>query len=96
MLNSIGSDLLRSLNKAGISKQIEAVQVCDQWEKVICNIFGQQVIGQTQALHFKNGILTVAVLSPVLAQEFKFKEEEIKKEINKGRKDKVRKIRFEI
>lgn len=96
MLNSIGSDLLRSLNKAGISKQIEAVQVCDQWEKVICQIFGEQVIGQTQALHFKNGILTIAVLSPVLAQEFKFKEEEIKKEINKGRKDKVRKIRFEI
>ncbi|MFA6897351.1 MAG: DciA family protein [Patescibacteria group bacterium] len=96
MLNSIGGDLLNSLNKAGISRQIEAVQVCDLWEKVICGIFGKQVIGQSQALHFKNGTLTVAVLSPVLAQEFKFKEEEIKKEINAGRKDKVRKIRFEI
>lgn len=96
MLHSIGGDLLQSLNKAGISKQIEAVQVCDLWEKVICKIFGEQVIGQTQALHFKDGTLTVAALSPVLAQEFKFKEEEIKKELNAGRKEKVRKIRFEI
>lgn len=96
MLHSIGSDLLKSLNKAGISKQIEAVQVCDLWEKIICQIFGEQVVGQSQAMHFKNGVLTVAVLSPVLAQEFKFKEDEIKSELNKGRSDKVRKIRFEM
>jgi predicted nucleic acid-binding Zn ribbon protein len=96
MLNSIGGDLQRSLGKAGISKQIEAVQVCDMWEKIIGKIFGEQVAGQTQAMYFKNGTLAVAVLSPVLAQEFKFKEEEIIKEINRGRSDKVRKIRFEI
>ncbi|MDD3006591.1 MAG: DciA family protein [Candidatus Pacebacteria bacterium] len=96
MLNSIGGDLLKSLGKAGISKQIEAVQVCDLWEKVICKIFGEQVVGQSQAMYFKDGVLAVAVLNPVLAQEFKFKEEEIKKEINQGRSDKIRKIRFEI
>lgn len=96
MLDFIGSDLLKSINKAGIARQIEAVAVCDMWEKVVCKIFGEQIRGRSQALHFKGGVLTVAVLSPVLAQEFKFKEEEIKKEINLGRKDQVRKIRFEV
>ncbi len=96
MLDSIGGDLQQSLNKAGITRQIDAVRVCERWEKVISGIFGKQVTGKSQALHFKNGTLTVAVLSPVLAQEFRFKEEEILKEINEGRKDKVRKIRFEI
>jgi len=96
MLHSIGGDLQMSLNKAGISKQIDAVQVCDLWEKAISKIFGAQVSEQTQAMYFKNGTLAVAVLSPVLAQEFRFKEEEIIKEINRGRSDKVRKIRFEI
>lgn len=96
MLNSIGADLKRSINKAGITKQIEAVAVCDLWEKVVCGIFGEQIEGKSQALHFKNFTLTVAVLNPVLAQEFKFKEEEIKKRLNEGRMEKVRKIRFEI
>jgi len=95
MLNSIGDDLLKSLNKAGIARQIDAVTVCDSWEKVIIDIFGPQVEGKTQAMHFKNGTLTVAVLSPVLAQEFRFKEDDIKKGLNKGRKEYVRKIRFE-
>jgi len=96
MLNSIGGDLKKSINKAGITRQIEAVAVCDLWEKIICQIFGEQVIGKTQALHFKDGILTVAVLNPVLAQEFRFKEKEIRIEINKGRSEFVRKIKFEI
>lgn len=95
MLDSIGSDLQRSLNKAGITRQIDAVRVCEKWEKVIAGIFGPQVSGKSQALHFKNGTLTVAVLSPVLAQEFKFKEEEILEGINAGRQEKVRKLRFE-
>lgn len=96
MLSSIGSDLGKSINKAGISRQIEAVLICDLWEKAICDIFGKQVAEKSQALHFKNGVLTVAVLNPVLAQEFKFKEEEIKKHLNSGGKGLVGKIRFEI
>ncbi len=96
MLNSIGADLQKSINKAGIAKQVEAFQVCDLWEKTVCQIFGKQIVGQSQALYFKNGILTVAVLNPVLAQEFKFKEEEIKNILNSNQREKVRKIRFEI
>jgi predicted nucleic acid-binding Zn ribbon protein len=95
MLNFIGSDLGKAINKAGIAKQIEAVQVCDLWEKRIVGIFGAQVAEKSQALHFKNGVLTVAVLSPVLAQEFRFKEEEIMRALNQGRMEKVRKLRFE-
>jgi len=96
MLSSIGADLKKSINKAGISRQIEAVEVCDLWEKVVCQIFGNQVIDKSRALSFKDGTLTVAVLSPVLSQEFRFKEEEIKSNLNRGRKIWVKKIRFEI
>ncbi|MCK4891804.1 MAG: DUF721 domain-containing protein [Candidatus Pacebacteria bacterium] len=97
MLHSIGGDLKRSISKAGISREIEAFQVCDFWQKVIENIFTKEIADKTQAIKYKNGTLTVAVLSSVLAQEFKFKEEEIKEEINKKtRYNAVRKIRFEI
>lgn len=97
MLHSIGGDLKRSISKAGISREIEAFQVCDFWQKVIEDIFTKEIADKTQAIKYKNGTLTVAVLSSVLAQEFKFKEEEIKEEINKKtRYNAVRKIRFEI
>jgi predicted nucleic acid-binding Zn ribbon protein len=97
MLSSISNDLKKSINKAGISREVEAFQICEMWKKVIEEIFTKEVAEKTQAVKYKNGALTIAVLSSVLAQEFKFKEEEIKEEINKKIGYKVvRKIRFEI
>ena len=97
MLTSINYDLKKSLNKAGIDKQVKAAQICQFWDEAIKSIFGQKIAEKSQALKFKNGTLTIAVLSSVLAQEFKFKEEEIEEEINKKVGYKlVRKIRFEI
>lgn len=97
MLHSIGGDLKISISKAGISREIEAFQICEFWQKVIEDIFTKEIADKTQAIKYKNGALTVAVLSSVLAQEFKFKEEEIKEEINKkARYNAVRKIRFEM
>ena len=97
MLTSINYDLKKSINKAGIDKQVKAAQICHFWQEVIREIFGQEIAKKSQALKFKNGALTVAVLSSVLAQEFKFKEEEIKSKINKKvGYSLVKKIRFEI
>ncbi|MBW6441191.1 DUF721 domain-containing protein [Patescibacteria group bacterium] len=97
MLSSITSDLKKSINKAGIGSQIQAYQICEYWTSTISDIFSKEVAEKSQAIKYKNGTLTVAVLSSVFAQEFKFKEEEIKKEINKKvRYDAVRKIRFEL
>jgi len=97
MLTSISYDLKKSINKAGINEQVKAAQICQFWQEVIKSIFGQKVAEKSQAIRFKNGALTVAVLSSVLAQEFKFKEGEIKDEINKKVGYKlVGKIRFEI
>lgn len=97
MLTSISVSLKKSINKAGINKQVEAAQVCEFWQEAIKDIFGSVVAEKSQAIRFKNGTVTVAVLSSVLAQEFKFKEGEIKEKINKKTGyNAVRKIRFEI
>ena len=96
MFHSIGRDLKKSINKAGISREIEAFQICESWQKVIEVIFTEEVAKKSQAIKYRNGALTVAVLNSVLAQEFKFKENEIKEEINKKAEyNAVRKIRFE-
>ena len=97
MLLQIGGDLKKSINKAGLGKQVEAYQVCDLWNNIIEEIFTKEVAEKSQAIKYKDGTLTVAVLNSVFAQEFKFKEEEIKNEMNKEIRYKaVRKIRFEV
>jgi len=97
MLTSISGYLKKSINKAGINKQVEAAQICQFWQSAAEDIFGKDVAEKSQAIRFKNGAITVAVLSSVLAQEFKFKEDEIKENINKkAGRDIVRKIRFEM
>jgi len=97
MLLQIGGDLKKSINKAGLGKQVEAYQVCNYWGKIIEEIFTKEVSEKSQAIKYKDGTLTVAVLNSVFAQEFKFKEKEIKERMNKeiGYKS-VRKIRFEL
>ncbi|MDF1498158.1 MAG: DciA family protein [Patescibacteria group bacterium] len=97
MLQSISKDIKKSINKAGIGREIEAYQLCEFWKEIIENIFTKEISEKSQAIKFKNGVLTVAVLSSVISQEFKFKEEEIKEKLNKkARYNAVRKIRFEI
>ncbi|MCK5085466.1 DUF721 domain-containing protein [Candidatus Parcubacteria bacterium] len=97
MLTSINSDLKKSIQKAGIGREMDAFQICEFWKKVIEDVFNREIAEKSQAIKYKNGTLTVAVLSSVLAQEFKFKEDEIKEEINKKvGHNAVRKIRFEL
>ena len=97
MLSSISGDIKKSINKAGIGREMEAFKICEFWKKVIENIFTEEIAQKSQAIKYKNGTLTVAVLSSVIAQEFKFKEDEIKNEMNKEIRYKaVRKIRFEL
>lgn len=97
MLNPIKRSLEISINRAGIERQIEAVRICQYWQEVVEIIFSKEVSEKSQAIKFHNGALIVAVLNPVFAQEFKFKEEEIIEEMNKKvGKCVVRKIRFEL
>ncbi len=97
MLSSIGNYLKKSINKAGINKQVQAAQICQFWQEATGEIFGEEIAKKSQATRFKNGVLTIAVLSSVLAQEFKFKEEEIKNKINGRTGCKiVKKVRFEM
>jgi len=97
MLAPLKNFLNKSINKAGIKRSVEAARVCFFWEGIIKEIFNQEAVEKSKAIRFRNGILTVAVLNSTLAQEFNFKEREIKRKINeKLGGEKVRKIRFEV
>lgn len=97
MLNPICDYLKKSVNKAGVDKQVQAAQICQFWQVAVSKMFNEGAAKKSQAIRLRNSTLTVAVLNSVLAQEFKFKEGEIIEKLNKKvGGDIVKKIRFEI
>lgn len=97
MLEDIKKGLNKSINRAGIVRQVSAARTCEAWREAITVIFAPDVANKTQALKCKNGVMTVAVLNSVFAQEFRFKEDDIKQEINRIMGyEAVKIIRYEI
>lgn len=91
----IGGLLPRNIKRAGISHQIQASLICQEFDKLLAHFFIKEIVGQAHALYFKDNTLTIAVLNSALAQELKFKEQEIIDKINrKYGQGRVRRLRF--
>lgn len=84
--------LQKSLQKAGITKQVQASLVLEDYTHAISEIFGKAIEDKARPIHLKEGVLSVACISSVVAQELKFKEQEILEKINSEGKivDRVR------
>lgn len=95
MAEQIGSLLNKTINKAGISEQVGAAVVCDQFNKIVIEVLGQNIKDKVKALYVKNKTLSVAALSSVVGQEIKLHEQEIlEKLVVKVGKNKVERLRF--
>lgn len=97
MLRPIGDFLGGAVRRQGIEKQVEATQVIEEFEAAIAGQFGKKILNQVQAKSLKNQVLSVAVISSVIANELRINEGEILKKINdKYKKTLVKKLRFLI
>jgi hypothetical protein len=95
MIDSIKNLLGDSIKKAGISDQVEASVVCEEFDKIAVEILGDQVKDKLRALYVKNQTLTIAVMSSVMGQEIKLHEHEILEKLNqKTGQNKVERLRF--
>jgi len=95
MLQPIKSLVSNSIKKYGLKEKIEASQVIGVFHKIIAARFGKKILEQVQAKSLKRGVLRVAVLSSVVANELRLQEGIIIKEINhRFKKTLVKKIRF--
>lgn len=63
--------------------EILSLKTKELWQKEVERIFGKEVSQNTKPLQFRGGVLVVKVSSPVLSQELRFQEQEIKKRVNK-------------
>lgn len=90
------SDLLdQSTKKAGVSDQVEAVDVINHFADIISTQFTKTLKNRVKPLYLKNKTLTVSCESQVVASELKLHERKILQLLNKGQSEiPVRTIRF--
>ncbi len=73
--------LLKSLNKAGVSAQVEAARICDYSDKVILEK-NKKSQGCVKAFSFQNNILTIMVKNSLWANEIQMMSFQITEAIN--------------
>lgn len=67
------------LQKRGIKKQVEAVEVCKTADRILKEAFGSN---NAKALFFRNNTLRIKCSSSTLANEIQLRKERIKNDIN--------------
>lgn len=94
----IGNILNRSINKAGIARQVEAARVCDCYHEALQKLdINKKALEKSKAIYYRNKILTVAVLGAGWAQELQMRQHLIIKKINEKLGEKsVERIIFHI
>lgn len=74
--------LKQAVNIAGIGENTKAANVCNLWDKVIKEKFGEGFNAKVKAIKFKDGTLEVRTASSAFAQELELSKQEIIEEIN--------------
>ncbi|MEK9129786.1 MAG: DciA family protein [Patescibacteria group bacterium] len=97
MFQPLSVFLPAALKKAKIKEQVDAIIICEEFNQIIQDIWDEKIFNQIKVISYKNKILTIAILSSVLASELQLKQEEIIKKINfKFKKNIVKKLYFLI
>jgi hypothetical protein len=77
------SNVIRNrFGDAPIAKKVAASLVCEEFNKVILKMWGEKIDNMASAMYLKNRVLTVAVLSSVIAGELKIRERELVNRLN--------------
>lgn len=95
MFTPIKKLLNTSIKKSGLEDKVQAALVLEVCEKVLSDMFGQKIENKAKPIYLKNNELVIAVLSSVISQELKLRENEIIKIINQElKKEIVKRLKF--
>lgn len=95
MFNDLGSLLPQAIKRAGITRQVDSSNVVKVAEKKLKEKLPPEAAEDLKPVYIKDGLLAIAALSPVAAQELQFRENEVIDEINeKFGKQVVKRIKY--
>lgn len=88
--------LQKSLNKAGVSTQVQAAQICDYCDKIIFEK-NKKSQGCVKAFSYQNNILTVLVVNSLWASEIQMMSFQIIEAINEEfGKNTIERIQYKV
>ena len=77
------------LQQKGITNKLQESLIVDQANYIIGHFFGAEAHGKAQAIFYKNGILTIAILSNSLFSEIESQKQEFLIILNNKFEEKV-------
>ncbi len=69
--------IAKKFGQSPLAKRVTAALVCDEFNKIILAVWGEKIKASAQAMYLNDKVLTVACLSPVVAQEIKMQESKL-------------------
>jgi len=95
MMKSLADILKNKGNKSPFMRGVLTAAAVDTANIFLEENFGENGKKLAKAIYIKNGILVIACLSSVMAQEIRFKEEQLKKQLNlRCGENTVKKVRY--
>lgn len=79
---SIDKIIHKKFGGSPLKKQVTAALVCEEFDKLMIRVIGKKMENMARTIYLKDKILSVACLSPVVAQELKMREGELLERIN--------------
>lgn len=83
-MKSLGDLLKNNKLSSPLLKGVRAAKILEEAQKILIEMFGQDVLKFASPAFFKNETLTIAFLSSTAAQEFKFKENAYLERLNRS------------
>ncbi|PIT93771.1 hypothetical protein COU00_02560 [Candidatus Falkowbacteria bacterium CG10_big_fil_rev_8_21_14_0_10_43_11] len=83
MFHDLKNLIFNAIQRAGVSRQVEAATVVELFNKLAPEILGEAISRSAKAIYIRNNILTVECASSLIMQELRYREPEIIQAINK-------------
>ena len=78
----IGSIFNKKYGQSGLARNVTAALVCEEFDKIMLDIWGEKIKDAAKTIYLKDKVLTVACLSSVVAGELKMRERELVEKVN--------------
>lgn len=86
---SIDKIINKRFAKSPLKKEVTAALVCEEFDKLMLSVMGEKIENMARTMYLKDKVLSVACLSPVVAQELKMREGELIEKINGKMEDEL-------
>jgi predicted nucleic acid-binding Zn ribbon protein len=83
MFHDLKNLIFNAVQRAGISRQVEAANVVELFDRLAPELLGEAIAKGAKAAYVRNNILTIECVSSLIAQEVRYREQDIIKELNK-------------